>query len=129
MEFTVHIEDNSTRYFGFFVFFWYFWFFFWGGFLVFFLRLLFYIFFGYILLFFHKVKIVYIIFRIQGDISQIYVLHGDGLPADLLIVSHTYDRYEYCYLLSRAFGVAENQLIIYQYLFNMFLDLNGIPRM
>ena len=124
MEFTVHIEDNFTRYYGFLYFFG-----FLCLFLFFFLRLLFYIFFGYFLLVFHKVKIVYIIFRIQGDISQIYVLHGDGLPADLLIVSHTYDGYEYCYLLSRSFGVAENQLIIYQYLFNMFLDLNGIPRM
>ena len=120
MEFTVHIEDNFTRYYIF-------WFF--MPFLFFFCVCYFIYFFGYFLLVFHKVKIVYIIFRIQGDISQIYVLHGDGLPADLLIVSHTYDGYEYCYLLSRAFGVAENQLIIYQYLFNMFLDLNGIPRL
>ena len=89
-------------------------------------------FFGFIFSFFIYCifnKNIILIFRIQGSISRVYVLCDDGFPTDLLIVSHTEEGYEYCYLLSRAFAIAENQLAIYQYLFNMFLDLNGIPRM
>ena len=58
MEYTVHIEDNSTRYFGFFVFFWFFWFFFGGFFLFFFPEFAVFIYFlGCILLFFSQIEI------------------------------------------------------------------------
>jgi len=137
MSVNVSIEDASSRlvihicfyivwsfyhFFGFFlVFFFCFW-------LLWVLKIFLVLFFHFFLYCIFNKNII-LIFRIQGSISRVYVLCDDGFPTDLLIVSHTEEGYEYCYLLSRAFAIAENQLAIYQYLFNMFLDLNGIPRM
>ena len=129
MSVNVSIEDASSRLvmhiFFFFIFFCFFllcfFMFFWV------LNIFLGLFLGFFILYF--MNNIFFLYRIQGSISQVYVLCDDGVPADLLIVSHTEERYEYCYLLSRAFAIAENQLAIYQYLFNMFLDLNGIPRM
>ena len=118
-------------FFFFFFFFFFFWFFF--GFFLFLAFMGFKDFFWFYFVIFYlyciSSKNIILIFRIQGSISQVYVLCDDGFPTDLLIVSHTEEGYEYCYLLSRALAIAENQLAIYQYLFNMFLDLNRIPRM